>query len=94
MNQITVDVVIVGGGIAGLWTFNQLQKQGYHVALLENKSLGSDQTVCSQGIIHGGLKYALQGMLTPDANAIKQMPTLWQSCLTGTGILNLKNVEI
>jgi glycerol-3-phosphate dehydrogenase len=94
MNKITVDIAIIGGGIAGLWTFNQLQKQDYKVALLENHSLGNEQTIASQGIIHGGLKYALQGMLTPDANAIKQMPTLWQNCLNGNGILDLRTVKV
>ena len=94
MKQITVDIAIIGGGIAGLWAFNQLQKQGYNVALLENQNLGSDQTINSQGIIHGGLKYALQGILTPDANAIKHMPALWKDCLAGSGILDLQNVEI
>lgn len=94
MNQITVDIVIVGGGIAGLWAFNQLQKKGYHVALLENKKLGDEQTINSQGIIHGGLKYALQGILTQDANAIKHMPALWKSCLAGSGVLDLRGVEV
>lgn len=94
MQKITVDIVIVGGGIAGLWAFNQLQKQDYKVALLENQTIGNEQTISSQGIIHGGLKYALQGILTSEANAIKQMPAIWQSCLNGNGPLDLRTVKI
>ena len=94
MDQITVDIAIVGGGIAGLWTFNQLQKQGYHVALLENQALGEGQTISSQGIIHGGLKYALQGILTPSSSAIQHMPALWQNCFDGTGEIDLSGVAI
>lgn len=93
-HDIKVDVAIVGGGIAGLWTANILQQHGLRVALLEKNNLGSTQTICSQGIIHGGLKYALGGFLTSSAKAMASLPTLWQQCLSGHGMLNLTATKV
>ena len=59
-----VDQLIVGGGIAGLWLQARLRQLGYASLLVENASLGGGQSVKSQGIIHGGAKYALHGALT------------------------------
>ena len=53
------DILILGGGIAGLWLINRLNAAGYQCLLLESHTLGGDQTLASQGIIHGWLKYAL-----------------------------------
>ncbi|MEZ5480827.1 MAG: FAD-dependent oxidoreductase [Porticoccaceae bacterium] len=55
---INVDIAIIGGGIAGLWLLNRLVSAGYNAILFEQSALsGSDQTVASQGMIHGGIKY-------------------------------------
>ena len=61
---IDTDVAIIGGGIAGLWLFRRLNDMGYKALLLENATLGGGQSIKSQGIIHGGIKYALSGNLT------------------------------
>ena len=42
--EVTVDVLIIGGGIAGLWTLARLQQAGYKAVLLESHSLGHGQT--------------------------------------------------
>ncbi|MEZ6046733.1 MAG: FAD-dependent oxidoreductase [Planctomycetaceae bacterium] len=81
--ELPVQVVIFGGGIAGLWLLDQLVHQGYSAILLEANSLGSGQTIASQGIIHGGLKYTLQGMLTRSAASIREMPGIWKASLRG-----------
>lgn len=78
-----LDVAIVGGGIAGLWTLNALRRQGYSAVLFEAQALGWDQTLASQGMIHGGLKYALNGRLNSASEAIAGMPERWRSCLAG-----------
>lgn len=88
------DVVIIGGGIAGLWLLNRLRQQGYSALLLEAGTLGGGQTHKAQGIIHGGMKYALQGSVTAATKAIADMPDFWQACLTGNGPINLRNVPI
>jgi glycerol-3-phosphate dehydrogenase len=88
------DIVIVGGGVAGLWLLNRLRQLNYSVILLESKTLGGGQTSKSQGIIHGGMKYALQGEITEATKTIMDMPKLWLNCLQGKGILDLSHVPI
>ncbi|MEE2907739.1 MAG: FAD-dependent oxidoreductase, partial [Planctomycetota bacterium] len=78
-----LDVLILGGGAAGLWLLDDLHRLGYSVALAEAGSLGSGQTIASQGIIHGGLKYALHGHAGKAARAIRGMPLRWRRSLAG-----------
>ncbi|MHC4218635.1 MAG: FAD-dependent oxidoreductase [Planctomycetota bacterium] len=78
------DVVIFGGGGAGLWLLDVLVTRGYRAVLLEADRLGQGQTACAQGIIHGGLKYTLDGVLSRSAAAIRDMPALWRECLAGS----------
>ena len=91
---LTTDVVIIGAGIAGLWLHNRLNSMGFHALLLENKSIGNAQTLSSQGIIHGGAKYALNGILSKATHAIGDMPARWQACLKGEGDVDLTSVNI
>ncbi len=90
----TVDVVIIGGGIAGLFTLDQLVRDGHQPVLLEVSRLGSGQTVSAQGIIHGGLKYSLSGTSSPSALGVKQMPAVWSECLAGTREPDLSDVTL
>ena len=92
--MIQQDTVIIGGGIAGLWLLNRLRQQNKAVILIENNALGGIQSIASQGIIHGGTKYALTGQLSAAAKAIGEMPQRWQDCLQGCGDIDLKAVEI
>jgi len=89
----TLDTVVVGGGIAGLWSLSCLTAQGRSAILLEADQLGSAQTLASQGMVHGGLKYALGGVLSGAAEAIATMPERWRACLDGTGELDLVGLE-
>ncbi len=88
------DVVIFGGGIAGLWLLNRLRQSGLSAILFESSALGGGQTHKSQGIIHGGMKYALQGMLTNEMQAMADMPARWKHCLAGKGEIDLSAVPI
>jgi glycine/D-amino acid oxidase-like deaminating enzyme len=89
-----VDVLIFGGGAAGLWLLDELARRGDRVLLLEAGRLGAGQTIASQGIIHGGLKYTLQGALTPSAVQIREMPGLWRDCLAGRRQPDLRGVRL
>jgi glycine/D-amino acid oxidase-like deaminating enzyme len=80
---IQLDVLIFGGGAAGLWLLDDLRRRGYQALLIERTALGDGQTVASQGIIHGGLKYTLDGIFNPAAEAIREMPVIWRSALAG-----------
>lgn len=91
---VETDIVIIGGGIAGLWLLNRLRQMGYSVILLELKALGAGQTNKSQGIIHGGVKYALQGMMTVASHSIADMPKIWDDCLRGRGEIDLSQVPV
>ena len=92
--QLNVDVVIFGGGIAGLWLLTRLRQAGYQTLLLENEALGAGQTRFSQGIIHGGTKYALTGKLTASSESIFAMPKIWRDCLEGKGEVDLSSAKI
>lgn len=91
---LKVDIVIIGGGIAGLWILDRLRQAGYQVLLLENDALGAGQTRYSQGIIHGGTKYALTGKLTASSESIFAMPQIWRDCLNGKGDVDLSTAKI
>ncbi|UCB53867.1 MAG: FAD-dependent oxidoreductase [Thiotrichales bacterium] len=88
--KVDVDAVIVGGGIAGLWTLARLRDQGFNAVLLEDDALGAGQTRYSQGIIHGGTKYALTGKLTASSEAVSAMPSIWRACHAGKGEVDLR----
>jgi glycerol-3-phosphate dehydrogenase len=89
-----LDVLIFGGGAAGLWLLDDLTRRGARAILLEADRLGAGQTIASQGIIHGGLKYTLQGALTPSAVQVREMPRLWRDCLAGVRQPDLRGVRL
>lgn len=92
--SLSTDVLIVGGGIAGLWLNARLRSQGFSTLVVERGSLGGGQSVKSQGIIHGGAKYALHGALTGASEAIADMPRRWREALAGDGELDLRGVRL
>jgi glycerol-3-phosphate dehydrogenase len=91
---LSTDVLIIGGGIAGLWLNARLRRQGFATLLVENARLGGGQSVKSQGIIHGGAKYALHGALSGASEAIADMPRRWREALSGSGELDLSGVRL
>jgi len=96
--MIQTDVAIVGGGVAGLWLLNLLRGRGIDALLFEQAELGGVQTMASQGMIHGGLKYSLGaaglGAMTNAAAAIAGMPQRWRDCFAGHGVLDLSQVAL
>jgi len=92
-NKLRFDAVIIGGGIAGLWLLNRLKTAGYNVILLEQDALGAGQSIASQGMIHGGVKYTLAGALSGASEAIADMPDHWRRCLAGNGDVDLTRTQ-
>ena len=88
------DIAIIGGGIAGLWLLNLLRGRGYNAVLIEKQALGCGQSLSSQGMIHGGVKYTLAAAVTPASETIAAMPGRWRDCLAGEGSLNLQGVRV
>ena len=93
-DSLSTDVLIVGGGVAGLWLNARLRRLGYSTLLVDKGVLGGGQSVKSQGIIHGGTKYALSGALTGASEAIADMPRRWREALEGNGELDLTGVRL
>lgn len=89
-----VDVAIIGGGVAGLWLLARLRALHYNACLIESRALGTGQTIASQGIIHGGAKYALLGRLTHSARTVRQMPGRWRDALAARGELDLSGAVV
>jgi len=89
-----VDVLVFGGGIAGLWLLDELRRAGYGCLLVETGALGGIQTIGSQGIIHGGLKYMFDGKMSPSASCIADMPGVWRASLAGHAEPHLTNAKI
>lgn len=76
-----IDVLIVGGGVLGLFTLDRCVARGASALLVESSALGSGQTCASQGIIHAGTKYALGGEIGDDAHAVATAAQAWGSML-------------
>ena len=94
MKTLKTDILIFGGGIAGLWLLGHLKKAGYSVLLCEKDSLGNGQTIHAQGMLHGGLKYTVSGEATEGLDSASKMPSIWEDCLSGKGILDLTETKI
>ncbi|MDP7006341.1 MAG: FAD-dependent oxidoreductase [Phycisphaerales bacterium] len=91
---IPLDCLLFGGGVSGLFALDKCISSGHRTILLENNSMGMGQTIDSQGIIHGGLKYAITGNSGSSAIAIREMPLLWRRCLAGETKPDLTNVAM
>ncbi len=93
-HPVDCDVVVLGGGIAALWTLDALDEAGFAGVLIEPAALGQGQTLASQGIIHGGLKYTLRGLLHASAEAVSAMPQRWRESLEGATRPDLRSVRV
>ncbi len=92
--SLPLDVLIFGGGIAGLWLLDELHRRGVRALLAECRALGAGQTIASQGIIHGGLKYMLDGGVSASARAVGDMPDHWRACLEGRAPPDLRATRV
>ena len=79
----TCQVLITGAGIAGLWTLRRLLSAGYDAFLLEESAIGSGQTLGAQGILHGGVKYGLDGSSRAIADMLRapRFDQVWMELL-------------
>ena len=92
--ETTCDVLVLGGGVAGLFILDALARAGFDPLLIEAGRLGTGQTSSSQGILHGGLKYALDGIVGRSSTSIATMPVRWASMLQGTAAPDLSDVGV
>jgi hypothetical protein len=92
--EAETDILIFGAGGAGLWTAAKLRAAGYSCVILESNAIGAGQSILCQGIIHGGVKYAITEGTLSSSDAISSMPAIWQRCFDGDGELDLGRVRI
>jgi len=78
-DALDVDVLIIGGGIMGLWLAKELDDKGYRFALLERKELGGEQTCHSHVYIHQGYIYNEHEIEL--AAKLKSVTERWQAWL-------------
>ena len=88
------DVLVIGGGVCGLWTLYALIEAGYSALLIERTALGDGQTIASQGILHAGAKYNLPGNAVDAAPAVAAAQGVWRAALAGEdGVPDLSGVR-
>ena len=75
----SVDLLVIGAGIAGLWILDAAVRAGLRAVAVECDALGAGQSVSAQGIIHGGLKYTLREKDLASAGSIRDMPGQWRA---------------
>ncbi|MBT5191911.1 MAG: FAD-dependent oxidoreductase [Rhodospirillaceae bacterium] len=83
------DVVILGGGIAGLWLLDSLVRAGFSAVVLNKGDLGQGQSIAAQGIIHGGVKFVGETAVAD----LAPMPDLWRASLAGKSGPDLSMVK-
>lgn len=88
-----VDCLVIGAGIAGLWTRVSLERAGYSVLTLERSAAGEGQSIASQGILHRGLKYQLSPAAARAASELGAASKVWDDCLAGRGEIDLREVQ-
>lgn len=88
-----IDALVVGGGVAGLFTLDALVRSGRNALLVEAEALGLGQTTSSQGILHAGVKYALGGVAGDDAEEAAAAAAAWRTMLDGTAGPDLQGLR-
>lgn len=94
MHTLRTEVLVVGAGITGLWLRRSLASAGIGSITIERAGLGGTQTLSAQGIIHGGLKYGLDGRLSAIGQALSQAPARWRDALAGRGPVDLSQARV
>ncbi len=87
-------ILIIGGGIAGLYARALLAWHGRAVVLAERTMLGDGQTVASQGILHRGVKYALSRKAARAADSLEQSLKAWDDHFAGRGCVDLRDLPV
>ena len=70
------DLVVIGGGVYGVWATLDAAQRGLKVALIEQNDFGSGTSANSQRVVHGGLRYLQHGDLKRMRESIRERNTL------------------
>ena len=100
--DLTADVLIIGGGINGISTFRELALEGVKVVLVEKNDYCSGASAASSHMIHGGIRYLENGeirlvresllernrLLSNAPHYVKPLPTTIPIFSTFSGLLS------
>lgn len=96
IETIEVDVVVVGGGIQGLWLLGDLVAAGYNAILLERMQPGFGQTGHSHVFLHQGHMYAGMKANPNDTldriKKVQQANSFWEQELQSGRLKNLQPI--
>lgn len=82
MDEVRVDVLIIGGGAQGLWLLNDLTDKSYSAMLVERDRLGAGQTGHAHAVMHYGAYYSDVAMM----RRLNSAATYWTSFINRTGL--------
>ncbi|MCG8458535.1 MAG: FAD-binding oxidoreductase [Holophagales bacterium] len=85
------DLLLIGGGIAGLVCLDRLVSAGFDVLLVDRSALGTGQTAHTQGILHSGLKYLLHGRAPDD---FRGLVARWRASLDQGHEMDLRGCRL
>lgn len=88
------DVLVIGGGVCGLWTLWSLLDAGYDAWLIEKSALGDGQTIASQGILHRGTKYDLTDGARDSSREASDAAPVWEAAMSGRAGPDLRRVRV
>ena len=78
LKQGPFDVLVVGGGIYGIWTAYDLSLRGYKVALVEQADWANGASSCSSKLLHGGLRYLEHYEFGLVRKSLRERNRLWR----------------
>src|ERR1043165_2605609 len=78
MAAIETDVLIIGGGVQGLWLLKQLRELNFDAVLVEQHALGARQSCHSHGFLHEGYNYPV---VVKRVEELKESAQLWSAWL-------------
>jgi glycerol-3-phosphate dehydrogenase len=70
------DVIIIGGGITGAGIFREAAQMGLSVLLLEQRDFAWGTSSRSSKMVHGGLRYLIEGKLRLSLASVKERQRL------------------
>lgn len=93
-STVHVDVLFVGGGIAGLWLLNCVRKAGYSALLVEAERIGAGQSGASQGFVVHRPRTGATVPTDKEAAELASVVGRWRALLDGSEVPDLSTVRV
>lgn len=93
-STVHVDVLFVGGGIAGLWLLNCVRQAGYSALLVESERIGAGQSGASQGFVVHRPRTGATLPTDKEAAELASVVGRWRALLDGGEVPDLSTVRV